>query len=266
MVSQADEDIDLARAALCISGTEYPDLDIDRYVGILDELAEGAREYVGEGLDLRARVERLSEFLHVREGFRGNEENYYDPGNSYLNVVLEERKGIPITLSLAYMEVARRLGLVFEGIGLPGHLVIRTGPPEDELYVDPFNGGQVMSRTDCDRTVADLFHGRVEFNEEHLRPYTKREFLLRVLANLKHNYRRMEDYRRAISAADLVAMIDPFLGSNLKERASFNYALKQYRMAIGDLEAYLKATPEAGDAEEVRRQVKGIWASLSKLN
>ena len=265
-VSEADEDVDLARAALYISGTEYPDLDVNRCLNMLDSFAEQARRHAGEGRDLRGTIQGLSESLCRDEGFHGNGEDYYDPRNSYLSDVLDRRTGIPITLSLVYMEVARRLGLVFEGVGLPGHFVIRTGPPEQELYVDAFNGGQIMSRNDCERTVQELFHGRVEFRDEYLRPYTKKELLVRILTNLKHTYARAQDYERAVSAADLTAMVDPSLGINLRERASFHLSLKQYRMAIADLESYLKAVGEADDAEEVRRQIQGIWATLSTLN
>ena len=266
LVSQADEDVDLAKAALYISGMEYPDLDLAHYLDVLDSLAREAGQYAGQESDPRVTIQRLSEFLYVQQAFHGNEEDYYDPRNSYLNEVLDRRMGIPITLSLVYMEVARRLGMVFEGIGLPGHFVIRTGPPEVELYVDAFNGGRLMSQYDCERKVQDLFQGRMEFRGEYLRAYTKKEYLIRILANLKHNYFRMEDYERAISAADLTAMIDPSLGSNLKERASFHYALKHYRLAIGDLESYLKAVPQAEDTAEVKRQIQTIWTTLSTLN
>ena len=266
MLNRSDEDIDLARAALYISGTEYPELDVGAYSKMLDSLAEGAGEYVGQGRDLRETVRRLSEYLFVDQGFRGNDDDYYDPRNSFLHDVLDRRTGIPITLSLVYMGVAGRLGMVFEGIGLPGHFVIRTGPPEEELYVDPFNAGQIMSRNDCERTVQELFHGRVEFREEYLRPYTKKELLVRVLTNLKHSYARAEDYHRAVSIANLIAEVQPDLAGNLRDRATFHYALKQYRMAIRDLESYLEAHPQAEDAEQVRQRIRAIWTELSSRN
>ena len=266
MVNQVDEDIDLAKAALYIAGIEYRGLDVEHYVNTLDSLAEGAGEYVVPEDDLGARVNHLSEHLFLRQGFRGNEEDYYDPRNSYLNEVLDRRKGIPITLSLVYIEVARRLGMVFEGIGLPGHFVIRTGPPEQELYVDVFSKGEIMSRSDCEGIVRNLFHGRVPFQDEYLRPYTKREYLTRILTNLKHNHVRAEDYHRGISDADLIAVMNPSLGSNIKERATFHYSLKQYRHAIRDLELYLSTNPQAQDAEEVKRQIQGIWTTIATLN
>ena len=266
MVARADEDIDLLKAALYISGMEYPDLDVDVYSKVLDDLAGEAGQRIAAAEDRRAIIERLSEFLFVDLGFRGNEEDYYDPKNSHLNEVLDRRKGIPITLSLVYIGVAGRLGMVFEGIGLPGHFVIRTGPPKEELYVDPFNGGKIMSRADCVRTVSELFHGRVEFQEEHLRAYTKKELLVRILTNLKHNYTRLEDYPRAISSADLIAVMEPSLGSNLRDMAALHYAAKEYRLAIRDLESYLEADPQAQDADQVRERIRAIWNTLANLN
>ena len=270
MVGQADEDIDLARAALFVAGEEYPDLDVDHYVGTLDSLAEGARRYTRQELEPRGIIERLGEFLFVKEGFRGNEDDYYDPRNSYFNDVLDRRMGIPITLSLLYIEVARRLGMIFEGIGLPGHFVIRTGPPEQELYVDAFNGGELLSRSDCESIVENLIHRRTddrfEFREEYLLPYTKKQFLIRLLTNLKHNYIRMLDYQGAVTSADLIAIIDPSLGSNLRERAWFYYNLKEYRMALKDLEAYLRITPQAEDAERVRQDIRALQSMLENLN
>lgn len=266
MMAQPEEDLDLARASLYIAGTEYPDLDVDHYLQLLDRLAEDAARRNPDPGDLRESARKLSEFLFLDQGFRGNGDDYNDPKNSYLNQVLDRKLGIPITLSLTYMEVARRLGMVFEGIGLPGHFVIRAGPPEDELYVDPFNAGQILSREDCRRTVENLFQGRVEFSEDQLKPYTKKAFLVRILTNLKHNYSRIEDYGKALTASDLISFIEPSSPGNVRDRAYVYYSLKQYRSAISDLERYLELAPQADDGEEVRRQIRGIWDTLSSLN
>ena len=266
MVGQADEDIDLAKAALYVSSQEYPDMDLEHYMGMLDALASEAGRYIGQRQDLRSAIHLLSRYLFEVQEFRGNDGDYSDPLNSYLNEVLDRKTGIPITLSLVYMEVAKRLGMVFEGIGLPGHFVIRTGPPEDELYVDAFNAGAMLTRGDCERKVHDLFQGKIEFTEEHLRPYTKREFLIRILNNLKNNYFNVEDYHRAIAVADMIAIIDPSLRRNLRDRAWFCYSLKLYRMAIKNLEAYLQVDPEAQDADRIKQQIHALESILRTLN
>ena len=158
------------------------------------------------------------------------------------------------------------MGIVFEGIGLPGHFVLRTGPPDEELYVDAFNAGRILSRSDCERLVDGLYEGRVQFREEHLVPYTKRAFLARMLNNLKHNYFRTEDFGKALTASDLISVVEPSSASDARDRGYIHYGLKQYRSAIADLERYLELAPQADDEEEVRRQIRGIWDTLSSLN
>lgn len=264
-VSGADEDIDLPKAALYIAGTEYPDLDINHYVDILDSLAVGAASAIGASEAVRTSVESLSRYLFETTGFRGNEQDYYSPKNSYLNEVLDRKTGIPITLSVIYMGVANKLGIVLEGIGLPGHFVLRAGPVEDELYVDPYNGGRLLTMSDCEAIVGNMFGGRVKLQGEHLKPYTKKGVLIRILANLKQIYFSSQEYQKAIAAADLVQTVDPSLVGNLRERASMYYAAGEYEMAIGDLESYLTLAPEAQDADDAKRQIELIWSVLHGL-
>ena len=266
VVARGEEDISLGEAALYIAGGEYPDLDVPAYMGILEELGREAAQRAGTGGDPRESLGALSSYLFDEAGFQGNRDDYYDPDNSLLNRVLDRRLGIPITLSIVFSEVALRLGLVMECVGLPGHFILRHGPPEWELYVDPFNQGRLMSRADCERVVNDLYQGQAAFQEEHLRAYSKKQTLVRMLSNLKHVYHGRQDYHRAISAADLVHLIDPDEATNLRERASFRYQLKQYRSAIADLELYLNRDPQPIDANEVREQIRGIWSTISRLN
>ena len=259
------EDVDLARAALVIASVEYQDLDIDYYLWELDSLADGVPDDALSG-PLENRVEALSAHLFQELGFNGDTQDYYNPLNSYFNMVLERRMGIPITLSLVYMEVASRLGMPFEAIGLPGHLVVRTGPPWDELFVDPFNSGQVMDRAGCQKLVDALFEGKVHLTEENFAPYTKAEFLVRMLANLKHNYFQDENYPKAVRSADLTEVIDPTLFSNIHDRAMYRYTMKQYRLAIRDLERCLQLLPEGPDLERTKKDIESIWRTLATLN
>ena len=259
------EDVDLARAALVIASIEYEDLDIDYYLWELDSLADGTPDTALSG-PLKDRVEALSEHMFGDLAFRGDSQDYYNPLNSYLNMVLERKLGIPITLSLVYMETASRLGMPFEAIGLPGHLVVRTGPPEDQLFVDPFNSGRTMDRAGCQDLVDTLFQGRVHLTEENFASYTKTEFLVRMLANLKHNYFREGDYSKAVRYADLTEVIDPSLSSNFHDRAMYRYTMKQYRLAIRDLEKCLPLLPEGPDRERTQKEIESIWRTLATLN
>ena len=266
MVRRSDEDISLAKAALYIAGEEYPDLELSKYLETLDILSEEAAHYIGTTDDPRSGLQRLSEYLFVRQGFHGDQDNYYDPENSYLNRVLERKTGIPITLSIVYMEVGRRLGLILNGIGLPGHFILRHGPPEWDLYVDPFNEGRVLSKADCELIVYDMFGGKAQFREEFLLPCTKKQILVRMLTNVKHVAHHQGDYQRAIAALDRIEITEPGLGRNLKERASLNYEMRQYKLAIKDLELYLKSTPQAEDAEDIKNQIQSLWRFMATLN
>ena len=264
-VSGADEDIDLPAAALYIAATEYPDLDIGHYTGVLDSLAAEVAPALRARDVTTAAVRSLSRHLSEDKGFSGNAQDYYDPRNSYLNEVLDRRTGIPITLSVVYMGVADKLGITLEGIGLPGHFVLRAGPVEDELYVDPYNGGRILTMSDCEAIVGNMFGGRVKLQGEHLRPYTKKEILVRILANLKQIYFRSQKYRKAIAAADLVETIDPAQVANLRERASIYHTAGEFQLAIRDLESYLNLAPNARDTDDVKSQIEQIWAVLHGL-
>ena len=266
MVRGEQEDISLAEAALYIAGEQYPDLDVQGYVRELDEMAGEAREYAGETEDAREALRRLSEYLFLRVGFQGNEGDYYDPENSYLNRVMDRKLGIPITLSIVYMEVARRLGMVLEGIGLPGHFILRHGPPEWELYVDPFHGGQLLSQADCEQLVQQLFHGGAEFQDEFLLPCTQKAILVRLLSNLKSVYGQQEEYRLALAAADRIALVEPRMAGNHKDRAALYLRLGEYRLAAQSLQSCLNASPEAQDAGQIRDQIQSLWQAVFSRN
>ena len=266
MMRGQDEGVDLGRAALLISGEVYPDLNLPQYINVLDSLADEARQYTGAISDSRVALERLSEYLFVRQGFRGNQQDYYDPRNSYLNLVLDRHLGIPITLSLLYIEVGRRLGLALEGVGLPGHFVVRAEYGEEEMYVDAFHGGRLLTRDECARMVEAMFQGRIQFHEEHLVPYTRKQILVRMLSNLKGIYLRTDRIRRAVAAADLIAITHPTIAANYKDRAWMLSQLREYGLAINDLQMYLKTNPSAPDIENVRRQIRSLWCMIATSN
>ena len=266
MMGREDEDISLAEATLCVAGLEYPALDVSHYVGILDSLAHGADQHIGAKDDRKYALNRLSEYLFIREGFAGNHANYYDPENSYLNRVLERKLGIPITLSLVYMEVAQRIGLVLEGIGLPGHFILRHGPPDWELYVDPFNEGRLLDKAECEQVVGEMFHGTIQLDERSLAPLSKKRILVRVLTNLKGIYHDLGEFRKSIAVADHIDIVEPGMASNLKDRAWFHYQSRSYRPAIKDLERYLGTTPQPADADHIKRQIRTLWSELASLN
>ena len=149
MVTGPESRLDLGRAALLIASEEYPGLDILRYVARLEAMAAAVRPAVGTADDPQEQIEHLNTYLFIERGFRGNMQDYYDPRNSFLNDVLDRKMGIPITISVVYMEVGRRVGMPLQGVGMPGHFIVKYVCPEADIYIDPFNNGRVLSRQAC---------------------------------------------------------------------------------------------------------------------
>src|SRR5436305_7055106 len=222
-VSRSDSAISLARAALLVGAEEEPRLcDVGRCLARLDELGEQARARVARA-DGSA-VEAFNRFLFDEQHFEGNESDYYDPRNSMLHRVLERRTGIPITLSIIYIEIGRRAGLLVEGIGLPGHFIVRASDGEgDDILVDPFNR-KVTDEEECQKRLDVIYDGKVELRDEHLCAAGVREILARVLGNLNAGYVQGQLLRRALSAVERILLLNP---RDLDERRDRGLLLAQ---------------------------------------
>ena len=192
----SSDELDLTQMALLIALTEYPNLDIKVERGYLDSLAEGVSRRVEEQGDLLGKANVLSEYLFDEVGFSGDQENYYDPRNSYLNDVLERRRGIPITLSLVYMEVGKRLGMDLEGVGMPGHFLVRVRSRQDEVLVDPFHRGILLSEQECATRLQEIIGDTVVWDRRYVSGVSDRELITRKLRNLLAIYSSRNDYRR----------------------------------------------------------------------
>jgi regulator of sirC expression with transglutaminase-like and TPR domain len=267
----ASADADLASAALLIARVEYPELDAARYLALLDFLgAEAHRRLAAaapladtpEDVDpaLYAKIAALNEFLFDEMGFVGNEADYEDPRNSFLNEVLDRRTGIPITLSVVYMEVARRADLEIEGINFPGHFLLRCRAPRGlayarDLIIDPFHGGALLSRETLARQSGD----------ETLLCAAKPQILFRMLTNLKRLYVKMQSFPQARFVADLLIAVDPGAITELRDRGLLAYHLKDFSAALRDLQAYLKLIPSGEQDEDERRDRERIWEHVKAL-
>ena len=261
-----NHEIDMARAALLISGEVYPDINVQGYVNALDSMAADVQSSIASDAGPEGVATAVSDYLFRRRGFAGNESDYYDPRNSYLNQVMDRHLGIPITLSLVYMEVGRRLGLPVKGIGLPGHFIVRVQAEGEGLYVDPFHGGRLMTGHECLQAVQAMFKGRVNLRLEHLRPYSDRQLLARLLGNLKINYVRQSQLRRALSCMDLMVLTDPTQAVNYKERGALLAGWGRHGLAVADLARYLEIAPDAPDAHDVQRQIRALWHVIAPDN
>jgi regulator of sirC expression with transglutaminase-like and TPR domain len=246
-VALPDEQIDLAEAALLIAQEEYPDLDRPHYHGLMDRLA--SRAYLRfEGLtEPYSIANTLSEFLFDDEKFQGNEEDYYDPHNSFLNDVLDRKLGIPITLSLVYCVIGQRLGLPISGVGMPGHFVVKYVTDDEEIIIDPFHRGIILSTQDCVELVERTTGGTMTFNSGHLAAIGVKDFLARMLNNLKGIYLRNQDYPRTLGVVERLTLIHPDSLPEIRERGLLRYRVGDLQGAIADLEDYLNDSRATAD-------------------
>jgi regulator of sirC expression with transglutaminase-like and TPR domain len=262
-----DERIPLDRAALTIARTEYPGLDFDPYLRRLDELARRVKARLPPIADPGEAIAALNSVLFEQEGFRGNREDYYNPRNSFLNDVLDRKLGIPITLALVYMEVARRIGFPLCGVGMPGHFLLKHYDVEGrETLIDAFNRGAIVSASECPSRLGEIYSGQLPLQPEFLLAVSRRQMLTRILNNLKNVYLTARNFRKALQVVDLICAIYPRSPEDVKQRALLRYSVGQLRGAVEDLEEYLKMSPEASDADEVRHTALSLRRSLATLN
>jgi regulator of sirC expression with transglutaminase-like and TPR domain len=263
-LDRPDADIDLARAALLIAGIDHPTRAIEDYLGALDGLADrsGARGIA----DPMTRLGRLRQFLFETEGFRGNVADYHDPRNSCLNDVLDRRLGIPITLSLVVMEVGRRVGLTIDGIGLPGHFVVRARCGATSVLLDPFNGGRDLTRDACADLMERAVGRPMTLHDEHLAPVTKRQFLARMLNNLKAIYWQRAEWERALAVVRHLMALDPGSPGEVRDQGTVLNQLGDYRRGLAEWERYLALCPNASDAETLRAALRRARMTLAALN
>lgn len=252
-VQRADAEIDLTEVALLIAAEAYPELDPDRYVATLDALADGARARLRGSDSDEERVRRLIAFLSQEQRFAGNQDDYYDRRNSFLNEVLDRRTGIPITLALVYIEVARRAGLPVHGIGFPGHFLAKHSG-DTEIVFDPYFG-QILSEEQCARRLCAVLGEETRFDRAYLRSATAKEIIVRMLRNLKQVLLQAREYEPALSCSERILLVEPELPPELRDRGLLYHQLECYSAAQADLERFLALAPNDDSAEVVREKL-----------
>jgi regulator of sirC expression with transglutaminase-like and TPR domain len=265
LVGRPGELIDLAQAALLVAAEESTHVDVAHYLSLLDELGRAGATRVAARPG--AGIEAFNEFMFEEKRFRGNQSEYYDPHNSFLNDVLDRRLGIPITLSIVYMEIGSRAGLETQGVGMPGHFIVRAreaGALEASL-VDPFDG-RVIDREDCQARLDELFEGNVLLSEEHLRTSGAREILARLLTNLKAIYTRARMYQKALATVERILLVRPGDASEHRDRGALLAQLDRLPEAIWSTQLYLQLSPRADDADEVKGQLHVMQRRMATMN
>lgn len=254
IASLPDERIRLAEAALWIAAEEQPGLDPEPWLGRLDEMGQRLRPRLEALRDPLDRVERLADFLSDEIGLRGNADDYYDPRNSYLNEVIDRGLGIPITLALIYIEVGQRAGVPLEGVGFPGHFLLRHSH-HTQLVIDPFDRGRLLTLDDCKVMLEKLSNGTLPFDTRLLRPSTPRQILIRMLNNLRGVYLHRGEQLRVIGVLDRVLLLDPDDVGARRDRGLLSLRWGDPECGIEDLERYLVLEPEAPDHDAIENVI-----------
>ena len=275
-------DPDLAIAALMIARIEYPKLDAGPYLDRLDDIGREAKLRVEAAArprgdvpdhvdpDRYAQVLALNDYLFGELRFIGNEVRYEDPRNSFLNEVLDRRTGIPISLALVYMEIARRADVHVVGINFPGHFLMRCParrslPFSEDLIIDAFHGGALLSEDAC-RTLLRRHAGdEAVFDPQLLARATKPQILVRMLVNLKRLYVNMHSFPQARDVTELLLAVNPSAANELRDRGLLAYNLNRYAAALRDLQTYLQLSKESGASDELRDEHAQVWEHIKAL-
>jgi regulator of sirC expression with transglutaminase-like and TPR domain len=246
-----ERDIDIAEAALVIAAEEQPGLDPQPWLRCLDLLSRELWHRLDGAQGDLDRLTRLTGFLFGEVGLRGNDQDYYDPRNSFLNEVLDRRLGIPLTLGIVCMEVGRRVGIPLDGVGFPGHFLVRHSL-HPHLVVDPYEGGRLVTVRDCEEILERVSGGKLTFEPRLLRPVGARQILVRMLNNLRSIYLNQGDFGRALSVVDRVLLLVPDDAEVLRDHGFLSLQWGDPSRGIEELERYLDVEPEAEDEEQVR--------------
>jgi regulator of sirC expression with transglutaminase-like and TPR domain len=265
-VDRAETKIDLGKAALTIAASDYPDLDIDAYLSRIDALATSAAARLGSDADVHRSIAALNFVLFREHGFRGNREHYFDPRNSFLNEVLDRRTGIPISLSVLYIEVAQRVGLSLQGVGFPGHFLVKYAGDNEEIVVDPFSQGEILSRKSLETMLYRLYGGKIAFDPDLLEAISKKQILRRMLNNLKIIYLRQNDLIRGLSIVERLMVLDPASGEDIRDRGLIYLQLECFKQALEDLKSYLRLAPHAEDAHAIRKHVTALTKQVAQIH
>ena len=251
----------LDRAALAIALEEYPDLNTESYLSQLDTLAARVEVLAGYDRSPLNVLESLNEVLFIQEGLRGNTEDYYDPRNSFLNTVLETKNGIPISLSVIYLEVARRINFEMRGVGFPSHFIVKYSGPEREILVDPFNLGRFLTTEDCQELLDRVYGGSVQMQPIFLQAMEKKGIVSRMLYNLKGIYYQKEEQQKALNVVEQILLLNPGTLSEIRDRGLLYMQTSLFAKALADLEFYLSHAP----APEGRSYLEGHIKTLRSI-
>ncbi|MDH5766376.1 MAG: transglutaminase-like domain-containing protein [Gammaproteobacteria bacterium] len=257
LLDQPDDQISLAAGALMVARLEYSDLKIETELDRISRLADEIRDRLPENASVAEILTSLNKVLFVEKGFEGNSEHFYDPRNSFLNDVLNRKLGIPISLSILYIELGQRLGLPLKGISFPGHFLVKLDMQEGAIILDPYFGGISLSEEDIEERLQEFYGNKLKRRHFSglLATTPNREIIIRVLRNLRNIYMQNHDWNKALTIADFMVYQDSDKLDSIKARAYIYDALECSRPAMEDYQEYLQISPEAEDIQIIRNRI-----------
>lgn len=263
------ENFSLAEASLLIAQDVYSDLDIDRYLGRLNEMAETVRARVPGDAFAEQKILAINHHLFRELQYLGNIDDYYDPRNSYLNEVIDRHTGIPITLSILYMEIGKRLGLNIHGVSFPGHFLVKLKVKRGHMVIDPFIGGETQSEADLRQRLAQVLPATEAEKTpiyRYLETASPRQIIARMLRNLKNIYVKDERPEAALDVMHRMLLLMPESVEELRDRGLLYQRLECFRPALSDLQNYLRRNPDAPDAPDMQSRIVDLKAACARLN
>ena len=269
IASGPDEHLNLAEAAFLLAGGEYPGLDVAAYLARIEEIAATLRVRLREDMPPAERILALNRYLFGELGFAGNAAEYYDPRNSYLNEVLDRRLGIPISLSVVYLEIGRRIGLPLQGVAFPGHFLVKCVVRDGAIVLDPYGKGASLSLDDLCTRLRVLRNG-IEPDAGQVRMMlavaSNKEIIARMLRNLKGIYLQRREFTKAVAAIDCVIALAPQAADEYRDRGRLHLEMECFRAALADFRSYLLLKPDAEDAIVVRQKAAELQHIAARLN
>lgn len=269
LAAYGDDELPLLDTALLIARDEYPQLDAAAYAATLQDYARDLRPRIPDDADLPAKLTAINRYLFEEQGFSGNNAQYDDPRNSYVNEVFDRKLGIPISLALVQIELTRRLGLPLDGISFPGHFLVRLPVDDGILVMDPYNRGRPVSAEELKERASPHLGGQTLDDHqlgEILAPATHRMILARMLRNLKGLYLERTDWERVARTADRLLKLSPDSAEALRDRGLAYKELGYAHGAREDLGRYLQVLPSADDEEAIRNLLVDVSVSRPRLN
>jgi regulator of sirC expression with transglutaminase-like and TPR domain len=266
MVNRPDEALELARVALLVAAESDLEVDIDGELRQLDGWAEELKSRVTPDQNNLQKLARLRSFVFDDLGFRGDRRDYYSPSNSLLHQVMKRRRGIPLTLSIVFMELGWRIGIPFEGVAFPGHFLVRLpGEPRD-LLLDPYKRGMMVHEEDCRQMLLESTGGRLSYDPALTASVGKRDIVARLLHNLKGAYLRAGDDAQALAAVERLLVLQPDDPEEIRDRGLLLFRMQKYGLALDSLNAYLAAAAGAQDRQTIEAHVRTLRELLATLN